>query len=59
MPIAKTFGDGASAMNYCCPTDNLVLPTGEPTENQCAACYITTLSNCDNYGEYPVIHISL
>ena len=54
MPIAKTFGYGASAMNYCCPTDELVRPsiTGKTVENQCAACYTTTLSNCGNYGEF-------
>ena len=55
MPIAKTFGYGASAINYCCPTDELVRPpiTGGTAENQCAACYKTALSNCGNYGEYP------
>ena len=54
MPIAKTFGYGASAMNYCCPTEELVRPsiTGKTVENQCDACYTTTLSNCGNYGEY-------
>ena len=55
MPNAKTYGFGASATNYCCPTDELVRApiTGRTAENQCAACYKTALSNCRNYGEYP------
>ena len=57
MPNAKTFGYGASAINYCCPTDELIRPsiTGTAVENECSACYTTTLSNCGNYGKslYP------
>ena len=52
MPLAKSYGFGANALNYCCPTDELIRPVAEQaTENQCAACYKTTLSNCGNYGE--------
>ena len=52
MPFAKDFGYGASITNYCCPTDELIRPllTGDTVENECAACYTTTLSNCGNYG---------
>ena len=53
MPIAKDFGYGASAINYCCPTDELIRPsiTGDTVkENQCDVCYTTDLSNCGNYG---------
>ena len=55
MPFAKDFGYGASLTNYCCPTDELIRPllTGNTVENECAACYTTTLSNCGNYGENP------
>ena len=56
MPNAKTYGFGASATNYCCPTDELIRPsiTGTAVENECSACYTTTLSNCGNYGQYPL-----
>merc|ERR1712157_678088 len=61
MPIAKTFGYGASAMNYCCPTDELVRPsiTEKTVENQCAACYTTTLSNCGNYDGVSAVNENL
>ena len=52
MFVAKSYGFGANALNYCCPTDELIRPVaGQTTENQCAACYKTTLSNCGDYGE--------
>ena len=49
-PIAQTTGIGTAALNFCCPTINLVQPgVGQTQNNQCTRCEITDKSNCDNY----------
>ena len=38
---------------FCCPTSNLLV--GGTDENECSPCFVTALSNCDNYQAYPSI----
>ena len=52
-PDAHTTGARVAALNFCCPTVNLVQPVaGQTQDNQCTPCTVTATSNCDNFSKF-------